>query len=406
MILAHKIELNPNNRQRTLLSRSAGVARFAYNWALAEWNSQYEAGEKVSEASLRRQLNSIKKVDFPWMTEVTKCAPQQAIKDLGTAFTNFFKGKSGYPKFHRRGVNDSFRADNGPARKGADAVNVRNRKVQLQKIGWIRLREMPRFIGQIKSAIVSRQADKWFVALTIEIDFNFERPAESQGSVGVDLGVKDFATLSTGEKLEGPKPHTALLRRLRNLQRSLSRKQKGSANREKAKRKVAKIHYRIWCIRQDFLHKTTTRLAQEFNDICIEDLNVKGMSSSAKGTVENPGKMVKQKSGLNRRILDQSFFEFRRQLKYKADMYGSKVTIADRFFPSSKTCSSCGENNKDLKLKHRKWTCSACGTDHDRDVNAAVNLNNLAASSAVIACGEESISASVKQEDNCKQVCS
>jgi putative transposase len=210
-----------------------------------------------------------------------------------------------------------------------------------------------------------------------------ENQAENQGAVGVDLGVSALATLSTGEKIAGPKAHTALLARLKRLSRSLSRKQKGSANRAKAKEKLARLYARISHIRQDALHKLTTNLTRRFHTICIEDLNVRGMMKNRY---------------LARSIADMSFFEFRRQLEYKAAMRGGQVVVADRFFPSSKTCSACGHKLDDLPLSVREWTCTACGAQHDRDVNAAKNLlayglailNGPTASSAGCqACGEE-----------------
>jgi putative transposase len=216
--------------------------------------------------------------------------------------------------------------------------------------------------------------------------------------VGVDLGVKALATLSTGEPpIPGPKPHKALLYRVRRLSRSLSRKQKGSRNRDKAKLKLAKLHARIASIRQDALHKLTTDLTRRFHTIGIEDLNVCGMMKNRP---------------LSRSIADMSFFEFRRQLDYKAEMRGAQVVVADRFYASSKTCSACGEKLETLPLAVRKWTCPHCQTTHDRDVNAAINLRNYAVSSTVSAWGEEGAGhrrktktkpASTKQEINTKE---
>jgi putative transposase len=212
------------------------------------------------------------------------------------------------------------------------------------------------------------------------------------GAVGVDLGVSALATLSTGEKVAGPKPHKALLGRLRRLSRSLSRKAKGSANRKKAKAKLARLHARIANIRQDALHKLTSDLTRRFHTIVIEDLNVRGMMANRH---------------LARSIADMGFFEFRRQLEYKARMRGGVVKVADRFYASSKTCSACGSVQEKLPLSIRQWTCPECGVVHDRDVNAAINLKNMAVSSTVSACGEEGSGparkrqakpASVKQE--------
>ncbi|MEF3193820.1 MAG: transposase [Halothiobacillaceae bacterium] len=257
MILAHKIALDPNNKQATYFTKAAGTARFAYNWALAEWQKQYEAWKqdnslpKPNEAALRRQLNAIKRERFPWMLEVTKCAPQMAIIQLGQAFQNFFAGRARYPRFRKKGVHDRFTLTN-------DQFSVEGSRIHIPKLGWVRMRESLRFAGKIMSATISRVADRWFVSIAVDTEDMPKRKAENQGVVGVDLGVSALATLSTGEPpISGPKPHKALLSRLRRLSRSLSRKQKGSRNLAKAKAQLARLHARIANIRSDALHKLT-----------------------------------------------------------------------------------------------------------------------------------------------------
>lgn len=392
MLIAHRIALDPNNVQATYFARAAGTARFAYNWALAEWKRQYEAWKldnslpKPSQAALRRQLNAVKREQFPWMLDVTKNAPQMAIIQLGDAFKNFFAGRARYPQCRKKGVHDRFTLTN-------DQFDIDASRIRIPHLGWVRMRETLRFAGKIMSATVSRVADRWFVSIAVDtVDDSHLPKAENQGTVGVDLGVSALATLSTGEAIEGPKPHKALLARLQRLSRSLSRKEKGSANRKKAKGKLAKLHARIAAIRSDALHQLTTNLTRRFHTIGIEDLNVRGM--------------VKNRH-LARSIADMGFFEFRRQLEYKAAMRGGVVVVADRFYPSSKSCSCCEHRLDALPLTLREWSCPACGTHHDRDVNAAVNLKNMAVSSTVSACGEEGSGrarksavkpASVKQE--------
>ena len=299
MLIAHKIALDPSNTQSTYLARACGVARFAYNWALAEWKRQYEAWKadnalpKPSQAALRRQLNSIKREQFPWMLEVTKNAPQMAIIQLGQAFQNFFTGRARYPQFRKKGVHDRFTLTN-------DQLDIDGSRIRIPNLGWVRMRETLRFTGKIMSATVSRAADRWFVSIAVDTPDDSHLPkAENQGEAGVDLGVSALATLSTGEAIPGPKPHKALLDRLRRLSRSLSRKQKGSANRRKAKAKLAKLHARIAAIRSDALHKLTTDLTRRFHTIGIEDLNVRGMAKNRH---------------LARSIADMGFHEFRRQL--------------------------------------------------------------------------------------------
>lgn len=374
MLIAHKITLNPNNKQATYMARAAGVARFAYNWALSEWQKQYEAWKtdnslpKPTQQALRRQLNAIKRTEFPWMLDVTKCAPQMAIIQLGEAFRNFFAGRAKYPNRRKKGVHDRFTLTN-------DQFDVDNKRIRIPNLGWVRAQESLRFAGKIMSATISRTADRWYVSITVDTeDLSHLPEAENQGAVGVDLGVSALATLSTGEIIAGPASHTALLKRLQRLSRAVSRKQKGSANRHKARAKLAKLHARIAAIRSDALHKLTTDLTRRFHTIGIENLNVRGMMANRH---------------LARSIADMSFFELRRQLEYKAAMRGSLVVVADRWFASSKTCSCCHHKLETLPLSVRSWTCPACGTAHDRDVNAAVNLMYNAVSSTVSACGEE-----------------
>lgn len=373
MLIAHKIALDLNNVQATHLARAAGVARFAYNWALAEWQRQYEACKldaslpKPSEMALRRQLNALKREQFPWMLEVTKCAPQLAIKQLGSAFKNFFAKRAKYPNFRRKGVHDRFSLSN-------DQFAVDGARLRIPNLGWVRMREPLRFTGKLMSATVSRVADRWFVSITVDVESIPMTQAKNQGAVGVDLGISALATLSTGEAITGPKAHKALMGRLQRLSRSLSRKVKGSANRRRAKAKLGRLHSRISNIRKDALHQLTTDLTCRFHTIGIEDLNVRGM--------------VKNRH-LSRAVSDMGFFEFRRQLEYKAAQRGGQIVVADRWYPSSKTCSACGHNLGELALSVREWTCPACATIHDRDVNAAMNLKNLAVSSTVSVCGEE-----------------
>jgi putative transposase len=396
MLIAHKIALDPNNRQATYFIRAAGCARFAYNWALAEWQRQYEAWKelptlpKPTETALRRQFNAIKREQFPWMLEVTKNAPQMAIIQLGQAFRNFFEGRAQYPQFRKKGVHDRFSLTN-------DQFRLDGSRLRIPHLGWVRMRETLRFSGKILSATISREADRWFVSVTVDTPDPPAKPAtENQDAVGVDLGVSLFSTLSTGEQVQGPKPHKALLGRLRWLSRSLSRKHRAakvraglapkqpipegvqlevSENARKTRKKLARLHARIGDIRRDALHRLTTDLTRRFAVIGIEDLNIKGMMKNRR---------------LARSIADMSFSEFRRQLEYKAAMRGGVVVVVDRWFASSKTCSTCGHTLDHLPLSVREWICPACGACHDRDLNAALNLKNKAVSSTVSACGASS----------------
>ncbi len=376
-LLAHKIALDPNNKQRTHFAKAAGTARFAYNWALAEWQKQYEAWkadsslERPSQMALRRQLNQIKRDNYPWMAEVTKNAPQMAIVQLGEAFKNFWAKRARYPTFRRKGIDDRFTLTN-------DQFILNGSRIRIPNLGWVRMREPLRFEGKIQSATISRKSDRWFISFNVKLDNLSHLPkAENQGETGVDVGTSTHATLSTGEKVDGPKPHKKKLNRLRKLSRSLSRKVKGSKNSTKARVKLAKLHMRIANIRNDATHKLTTDVTRRFHTIGMETLNVKGMMRNRKRA---------------RVTADVALYETRRQMTYKADMRGGIVVAADQWFASSKLCHCCGWKYEGLTLKERHWTCEGCGTLHDRDENAAINLKDYArkhttVSSTVAACG-------------------
>jgi putative transposase len=359
MIRAHKIRIFPNKEQTIGLLKACGCARFSYNWALSEWKAQYEAGLKPTEAKLRIQLNSIKREKFPWMLESTKCAPQQAIRNLGVAFNNFFKAvkqgkRAGYPKFKKKGRRDSFYVDN---------VNplIKESKFRVPNIdGTMRMAEDVRFSGKILSYTVSRDVDRWYVSILVETEV--EELPKTGKTVGVDLGIKTLATLSDGTTAENPKILKKALNKLARKQRELARKKKGSKNREKAKTKVAKHHRKVRLTRLDVLHQLTTSLVRNYDTIVIEDLNVKGMLKNHK---------------LARSISDCGFGMFRAMLENKCKMYGKTLVIADRFFPSSKTCSKCGYKKEELKLSERTFHCEKCNFEMDRDRNAAINLEKL-----------------------------
>jgi putative transposase len=337
------------------------VARFTFNWALAEWKKQYAAGEKPSGPALKKQFNAIRHVDFPWSGEVLRDATAQPFVNVQRAYQNFFEKRGKYPKFKKKGIHDSFYVAN-------DKLNIDGNRIQIPRIGWVRMHEALRFVGKILSAVVSRTSHKWFVSIAVDIPRTLTA-SENQAVVGVDLGIKSLATLSTGEKFEAPKPLKQSLAKLQRLSRQLSRKQKGSNRRWKAKQKVARLHYRISCVRNDALHKLTTGLVGRFGTIVIEDLNVKGM---------------RQNRRLSRAISDVGFGEFRRQLEYKMATSGGRLVVADRWYPSSKTCSDCGFRLDILSLGTREWDCPACGVSHDRDINAAINLKNLGAASSKV----------------------
>jgi putative transposase len=377
MIRAHKIRLKLNNKQKTYMAKAAGCARFAYNWALAEWQKEYAAGNKPNEAEMRRRLNALKRTEFPWMLEVTKCAPQMAIKCLGKAYQNYFTKRAGYPKFKKKGIHDSFTLSN-------DQTKIHGRKLWIPNLGFVKMREDLRFEGKILWVTISRNGTEWCASVSVELsDAETPRSADSKGEVsavvGIDLGITQLATLSTGEVFANPNALEKKLEKLRRLSRGLSRKEKGSKNREKSRRKICQLHRSISDLRSDTLHKMTTHITRRFNVICLEDLNVRGMTKN---------------KHLARRLADSSFGEIRRQLEYKATSRGGNVLFVDAFFPSSKLCHNCLAKNESLTLADRTWQCAGCGAFHDRDLNAALNIRNHAVSYTVAgdarqACGEE-----------------
>ena len=358
MIRSHKIKLDPNATQEEFFRKCVGTARFAFNWALSKWREQYAAKEKPSEGNLRKVLNAVKEFDFPWMAETPKSVVQQAIKNLGTAYKNFFdscKGKRVGPKMSppdfkcKYKSRQSARLDNGPG-----TFSFADKRVRLPKIGWVKTFEPLRFDGKPLSATLRCEAGRWFLAVQVELP----DPVPSKQvkpSVGIDLGLTSALTLSTGEKLLAPKPLALALERLKRLGRYLSRKVKGSNNRKKAARLLGRQHWRIAQIRKDWQHKTTTATAKRFGLVCIEDLNVKGMLANRH---------------LARAISDVGWAEIGRQLQYKCE----KVQEVGRFYPSSKTCSGCGTVNADVVLGMDNWTCRNCGEVHDRDDNASLNI--------------------------------
>jgi putative transposase len=354
--LAHKIALEPTSSQRLFFEQAAGTARFTYNWALAEWQELSASDEKPKGHLLKKSFNALRRVQFPWTYDVHRDATAQPFADLQKAFVNFWKGNAEYPRFKKKGKSrDSFYVAN-------DKCHVIEKTVILPKVGAVKMRESLRFDGKILGATVSREADRWAISIQVELLEDYCRTRTADGQVGVDLGIKHLATLSTGEVVDGPKPLKQGLKQLKRANRVLHRRKKGSANRKKAQQRVAKVHARITHVRNDSLHKLTSELCRENQAISIEDLHVKGL-------IKNPH--------LSRAISDMGWGECRRQLEYKAPFYDSQLHIIGRFEPSSKMCHRCKAAKKVLSLGERLFVCNACGHIADRDINAAKNINQL-----------------------------
>lgn len=366
-MLSFKTELKLNNKQRTMMAKHAGVARHAYNWGLAVTKEILDYNQANPETKMKfpsaidlhKRLVAEIKTTCPWYYEVSKCSPQQALRELRMAWDRCFKKTSKPPKFKKKGQKDSFYLEGN--------IQIKGNNIKLPRIGWVKIYEksLPPILVKASGSncVISKRADRWFVSY--KVDYTPEVVVHPLGKVGADIGIKTLATLSTGVTFPNLKPYREAKRRLAFLQRSLSRKVKGSANYKKTQKQLSALHYRISCIRKDAIHKLTHYLTNNHSEIVIEDLNISGMLKNHR---------------LASAIADCGFYEFRRQLEYKSDWYGSILHIVDRWFPSSKTCSCCGEIKSDLKLKDRTFDCSHCGLSLDRDLNAAINLCNAVSS--------------------------
>jgi putative transposase len=384
ILRAYKTELDLNHVQKTACARHAGAARWAYNWGLARKMEAYQNGEKIPTAiDLHRELNVLKKSELAWMYEVSKCAPQEALRNLDQAYAHFFrrvkakkagrKIQAGFPKFKsKKNGLGSFRL--------TGAIHIFDHAIQLPRLRCLRLKEhgyLPVEGVHILSASVSERAGGWFVSIQVEMEIA-DPNVTYQPVVGVDLGILALATVSDGTRIENPHALKRDLGKIKRLQRVVSRRQKGSANREKAVRQLARAHLRVANVRKNALHQVTSRLARTKSAVVLEDLHVSGM-------VKN--------HHLAQAIADVGFYEFRRQMVYKCQWYGCQVILADPFYPSSKRCLQCGHIKVEMDLSERVYLCDHCGLMIDRDLNAAINLELLATGSSPerYAC-EESVS--------------
>lgn len=373
------------------MRRFAGACRFVFNKSLALQSENYEAGNKfLPYVKMAAWLVEWKKApETQWLKESPSQPLQQALKDLERAYKNFFQKRASFPRFKKRGHSDSFRYPQGVK------LDQANNRISLPKLGWIRYRNSRDVVGEVKNVTVSQSCGKWYVSIQTECEIA-ESQHQSTSMVGLDVGVAKLATLSDGTVFEPVNSFKSNHKKLAKLQREMSRKVKFSNNWNKAKRKVQALHSRIANIRRDYLHKVTTTISKNHAMIVIEDLKVANMSKSAAGTVSQHGRNVRAKSGLNRSILDQGWFELRRQLEYKQLWRGGQVLVINPAYTSQK-CACCGHTAKENRLSQSKFECQSCGYTANADVNGARNI--LAAGHAVLACGEmAALGRSVKQE--------
>ena len=362
MVKGFRYRIYPNKEQEKQINQMLGNARFVYNWALDRRIKEYQAEKKnVSAFTLMTELTQLKKQpEYDWLKLSVAQSLQQSIVNMDKAFTRFFKQKKGFPKFkskHKGTHKVGF-----PQNTKVDFVN---NKVSVNKIGWIKTKISRTFDGKIKTATIEKTpTGKLFISITVELpDVKVkQKPISKTNAVGIDTGIKTFATLSDGTEIENPKHLKNNLQRLKVLQKRASKKQKGSVNRKKANLQVARLHERIANQRLDFLHKTTTAIAKQYDTVACENLNISGMLRNHK---------------LAQSIADLGLGKFYTLLQYKMAEQGGNYLEIGRFEPSSKMCG-CGAINKNLQLSDREWVCSECGTINQRDILAANNILKFA----------------------------
>lgn len=396
--IAHKIELVPNNKQKTYFRKAFGCARLAYNWGLAEWQRRYKAGEKCSWQDIQKSFDAIKGEQYPFVYEVTKYACSRSFVNIGKAYKKFFedlkKGIVSYPQFKRKKDNQgkfyiggdqivfSYSNRNSKAfKKMPHNEKQKHQYLKVPNLGWVKMTRKVRFDGKINGVVISQKGDRYFASFDIMItgdEYKRTHPhineIHKKKSVGIDVGIKSVLVLSDGVSVENPKPLKQNLRKIKRLSRQLSKRahaktkqerlegKKKSNNYRKLSVKLSNTQRRVANIRRDFTQKVTTILTTHYGKIALEDLNVKGMVRNHR---------------LAQAISDVAFGELSRQIEYKSEYNGVTVKKADRFYPSSKTCSVCGNVKHDLTLKDRTYRCDKCGAVVDRDYNASLNLLSL-----------------------------
>ncbi|RRN05793.1 transposase [Bibersteinia trehalosi] len=363
---AFKFEIRPNGEQIRKIKQFCGCSRFVFNKALAWQNEQYEQNNnyKFSYTKLANLLPQWKK-ELIWLKDCHSQVLQQSLKDLESAFKNFFQQHVDFPKFKKKGVKERFRFPQGCK------IQPQNSRLYLPKIGWVRYRNSREVLGEIKNVTVSQKCGRFFVS--IQTEFECEIPTHKGREIGIDMGIARFATLSNGEFFEPLNAFKIYKGKLAKLQKQLKNKVKFSKNWQKLKAKISKLHHKIANCRKDFLHKISTQISKNHAMIYVEDLQVANMSKSAKGTEEEHGKNVKQKSGLNRAILDQSWFEFRRQLDYKTQWLGGFL-VAVPPQNTSRACPCCHHTAKENRETQAHFECVECGYTENADVVGAMNV--------------------------------
>ena len=392
--LAHRIQLMPNNKQRTYFRKAIGCARLAYNWGLAEWHRRYKEGEReLSGMKLRRDFNKIRREQFPFTYEVTKYATMRPFDDLQSAFINFFEHRAKYPKPHKKkdsaggfylGSDIAKLSDTHKGMKHLMNVSHneggRRQYLYMPKLGYVKMSERLRLNGKLMNVKITQEGEKFFASFQVQIteeEYRRTHPRvdnEKHGAVGIDMGLKEAMMLSDGIAVKNPRTTNKHQRKITRLSRQLSKRQhaktkqdrlqgvKRSNNYRKLSRRLGREQHHIANIHRDFTQKLTTVLTTTYEAIAIEDLNIKGIAKNRK---------------LAKSVNDVSLYELRRNIEYKAAMNGVRIEVADKWYASSKTCSYCGHKRDNLSLGARTFVCPHCGESIDRDLNAARNLLSL-----------------------------
>ena len=362
---SYQYELTPNGEQVRKLKQFCGCCRFVFNRGLEEVKKYYNStGHFLNYAQLTALLPKWKQ-DADWLKDCHSQALQQSMKNLSQALMNFSAGRANFPRFKAKGRKDSCRFPQG------FKSDQNNNRIYLPKIGWVRYRNSRQTIGIIKNVTVTAKCDKWYVS--IQTEYEQETPVHTGSDIGIDMGIVRFATLSNGQYFNPVNAFKTLKGRLAKLQRQLKRKTKGSSNWKKLVAKISKLHQRITNIRKNFLHQISQTISKNHATVYVEDLKVGNMSKSAKGTVENPGKNIRQKAGLNRAILDQAWYEFRRQLEYKLRWRGGQLILVSPQY-TSQCCPACGHTAKENRTTQALFACVQCGYTENADVVGAMNV--------------------------------
>ena len=359
MLKGYKYRIYPNKEQEILIQKTFGCVRFVYNNVLSYKIDKYKnENMSLSKIDCNNYCNRVLKNEYNWLKEVDKFSLNNSIINMDNAYKKFFTEHSGFPKFKSK--KDNHKSYKTNFTNNNIEVDFINDKIKIPKLKWVKSKVHRKFTGKIKSATISQNpSGKYFISILVDTE-NIQM-SKNNNKVGIDLGLKEFAITSDGELISNPKYLRKSEKRLIKLQKDLSRKQKGSKNRNKCRLKVAKLHEKIGNQRKDFLHKLSTRLVNDNQVIVLEDLKVKNM--------------IKNKY-LSKSISDVSWSEFVRQLEYKSEWYGRTVIKIDTWYPSSQICSNCGHKDGKKELSIREWICPICGTHHDRDINASINILN------------------------------